>query len=127
MPNFKCIIVLICLRIDGDIDSSWAAVWSPAWIINAFILFFSYLAVSFGRRTPPEGLEAEFEDDFPERVISAIRSTLWALLQIFVTLRMDDTIEWNWALVFLPWMLLEVHTFAGALFSKLFVFRNFNI
>jgi hypothetical protein len=42
------------------------------------------------------GLEAEFRDDFPARVIFFLSTCTVILFQIFLTMRLDGDIDWSW-------------------------------
>lgn len=44
----------------------------------------------------PSGLEGEYKDDFPVRVINVVWFVANLLFQIFLTLRLDHVIHFTW-------------------------------
>lgn len=107
--------ILFCLKADGDLDSDfkWVAVFTPMWIYD---LFFLLLAISlFMDNSHSE--QNEDEENHNEsmssklslgtKVFNFLEISLFTLIQIFLTMRLDEYIEWDWFLVFIPWFLYE--------------------
>ena len=97
------------LRIDETIDWNWATVFVPLWILDGLLLL---MVVCCSGKTPDEEEEHEDGDDKKEHKgiphYGKIQMGLFLLFQIFLVLQLDMTIEWNWFVVFCPWMVMEV-------------------
>lgn len=54
-----------------------------------------------GKTRPPEGLEDEegWRDDFPRRLLDALQFSCNVLFQVFLTLKLDKTVPWDWCVV----------------------------
>eukprot|EP00814_Leptocylindrus_danicus_P001527 CAMPEP_0116020380 /NCGR_PEP_ID=MMETSP0321-20121206/9760_1 /TAXON_ID=163516 /ORGANISM="Leptocylindrus danicus var. danicus, Strain B650" /LENGTH=547 /DNA_ID=CAMNT_0003491055 /DNA_START=366 /DNA_END=2010 /DNA_ORIENTATION=+ len=104
--------ILVCLQVDEDLGSSttWCEVLIPLWIYDAF-LFLTHLNMLRAGETPrPEGMpEEEWVDPLPysKRRFIALRHILKVTFEILVALRLDDVIECDWSVVFLPLWIFE--------------------
>lgn len=85
--------ILICAKIDQDLkgvgilaDSSWAAILTPLWFLDAVFLFLFTSAKVVG---------------------ITIKFLCIIALQIFLALRWDETVSWSYAIVLIPLYLLE--------------------
>jgi len=104
--NLACFLawqILLVVRLDTGAPE-WVLVWVPAFIAEGFNLIANLLLAGLIMRIgsddpsqqPPLGL----------RVATVLNELRWwvvrTLLIIFIALRSDNDILWNWALVFLP-------------------------
>lgn len=94
--------ILICAKINQDLkdagtlsESSWAAILTPLWFLDAVFLFLFTSAKVFG-------ITAKF--------------LLIVVLQIFLVLRWDETVAWSYAIVLIPLYLLEMARIGSALY-----------
>lgn len=96
--------VLFSLMCDGSMgsDSSWVAIWTPMWIVDFVQLLSAVLYVLLS--SEPESSSSN-EEDAPtpaQRVplvdrLNYLSSTvLFALVQIFVLIRLDRVVVWSW-------------------------------
>eukprot|EP00903_Cladosiphon_okamuranus_P020638 g18948.t1 len=105
--------ILFCAKVDGDTSASWVALWTPLWIYNALGLWYFVYLVSLGKIKAPEGMEEGWTDPYPLplRVLALVKWTLLVLFQIFLTMRLDNDIDWSYAAVGSPlliWMGLQL-------------------
>ncbi|CBJ27545.1 Heat shock protein 40 like protein/ DnaJ domain containing protein [Ectocarpus siliculosus] len=105
--------ILFCAKVDGDTSASWVALWTPLWIYDALGLWYFVYLVSLGQIKAPEGMEEGWTDPFPLplRVLALVKWTLLVLFQVFLTMRLDDNIDWSYAVVgspLLAWMGLTI-------------------
>jgi len=97
--------ILICAQLDSDLDSSkWTAIWTPFWIYDGVRLYFLGYMVSLGKIHPPEGMEEGWHDPspLPLRIIAFLSFCVNITQQVFLTLKLDGNISWDWAYVLLP-------------------------
>ncbi len=99
--------VLLCLQTDQKIHIPWTAIWTPLWVLDALLLFMFWFIALLGRQAPPEGLEEGWRDDWPARLLNAVQFTCNVLFQIFLTLKLDKDVGWDWSSVFAPWLAWE--------------------
>lgn len=92
---------------DKTIHIPWTAIWTPLWVCDAFLLFILWFMVFLGRRSPAEGLEEEWRDDLPARVLNAVQLSCNVLFQVFLTLKLDKVVPWDWSRIFAPWLAWE--------------------
>lgn len=107
--------VLLCLQVDGTFgqNSSWAAVATPLWIWNAFILFYHVRIIMMGPIERPDHIpEEEWFDPLPmsKRFIGLARFLLYFLFQILAILNLDQVISLKWYIVFIPVLVVELIT-----------------
>lgn len=94
--------ILICAKIDQDLKgvgvlaaSSWAAVLTPLWFLDALFLFLFTSAKVVG---------------------ITIKFLCIIALQIFLVLKWDETVSWSYAIVLIPLYLLEVARIGSCLY-----------
>ena len=114
--------VLFSLKCDG-LNIPWTALWSPMWAVDILLLI-SIVAIFRMKSKKSKNdedstslqediIDEENDDDemdgpsFPEKVINAIVTTSFVLAQIFILMRLDENIQWNWFAVFAPWFAYE--------------------
>ena len=107
--------ILICLMVDGVLGpkASWFAVLTPLWLWNAFILFYHVRVIMMGPIPRPDGIpEEEWVDPLPmkRRYLSLARFLLVIAFEILVALRLQNIIDWNWSILFIPIYILEAVT-----------------
>lgn len=104
--------VLFSLKADGTLgkDAPWTAIWTPMWLFDLFILAasFSMILTSEVKETNEDGEEVVTEKiPLSERVSNVVLTSMFVLIQIFVTMKLDRSICWNWFAVFAPWFVYE--------------------
>ena len=94
--------ILICAKINQDLkdagvlsESSWAAILTPLWFLDAVFLFLFTSAKVFG---------------------ITVKFLLLVVLQIFLVLRWDEIVAWSYAIVLIPLYLLEGVRIGSALY-----------
>ncbi|KNC96333.1 uncharacterized protein SPPG_08236 [Spizellomyces punctatus DAOM BR117] len=116
----------ISVRADNKVFWSWGVVFIPLFIVDLFLLF-ALLSTRSTKQTPEDEEEDGFTEDrtanFERReqrekkkklkassnsLVRWCYFGLFLLFQIFLVLRLDDTVDWNWAIVFIPWFLMEI-------------------
>jgi len=128
---FILIQVFILIKLDGDISWSWFIVFSP-WILYEFVISIPLIPLAFFSRIPlyrdeesnenllskdysntsneeqyNQNLKAE--NDYFEKILEKMRSrktiiisSLRCWFAIFLALKLDSDIIWNWGIIFLP-------------------------
>lgn len=111
--------ILFCSKVDGELSASWVALWTPLWVYNALGLYYYLYLVSLGKMKAPEGMEEQWTDSFPlhMRVLGLVKWILVVLFQIFLTMRLDDDIDWTWAAVGSPLLVLMGLQLVGHLYE----------
>jgi hypothetical protein len=104
--------VVVCLHVDGVFgnDASWMATLVPLWIGNLFVLFYHSRVIMMPNLQKPDNvLPEEWVDPFPmnQRIFSLARFLLVLSFELLVALKLDDILEWKWAVVFTPLFLWE--------------------
>jgi len=84
--------IFIGIKVDGLVDWNWASVFSPIWIFSIIGCFASCCLVYATRKA----------------LLHVSKFLLLVLFFIFLVLRLDETIEWKWVLVFIPLYILEI-------------------
>mmetsp|Transcript_10096 Transcript_10096/g.21401 ORF Transcript_10096/g.21401 Transcript_10096/m.21401 type:complete len:649 (-) Transcript_10096:1146-3092(-) len=107
--------ILICLMADGILgpNASWFAVLTPLWTWDAFILFYHTRVIMMGPIHKPDNIpDEEWVDPLPmkRRYVSLARFLLVIVFEIFVALRLQNVIEWKWAVMFIPIYVWEATT-----------------
>ena len=104
--------ILICLKIDGDIDTSWISIWFPLWIFDCFLII-----DGFGSLLMPSEKEVDDEGNLPPPISFEDRLGagcmlclyfLFVIFQVLLTSKMDGSIKRDWFVVFVPWFLWEI-------------------
>ena len=108
--------ILICLQVDGVFgeNSSWAAIATPLWFWNAFMLFYHVRIIMMGPIEKPDHIPAEeWIDPLPmsRRYINVARFSLFFVFQVLAVLNLDGVISLKWTIVFIPIFILEAFTF----------------
>jgi hypothetical protein len=117
--------VLFSLKADGTLghNAPWTAIWTPMWIFDLFVLGASFymFCVSEVKETNEEGEEV-VTDTIPlsERLSNIVLTSMFVLLQIFITMRLDRSVRWNWFAVFSPWFVYEAVAILGLLYPAFF-------
>lgn len=116
--------ILIGLKCDNRISAPWIMVWIPAWVLNLMFLISALLLFtvpSKGTKVRRTGSMTEnmIDDDddadadsievpFIVKISTLVRTILFILIQVFILMKLDEDITFNWGIVFLPWILYEV-------------------
>lgn len=125
--------VLFSLKCDG-LNIPWTALWTPMWIVD-FIWLCSVVVVCKMKGKKDKNSESnnasleqdmmEDENDeyggegptFHEKVFNFISTITFVLAQIFILMRLDENIKWNWFAVFAPWFIYEANNVLAILIS----------
>lgn len=109
--------ILFALKCDGTVgdDVKWVALWTPMWIVDAFLLF-SAVMMLFDDGSVPAANEEEEGDEptTPEKIplsvklVNLISTLCLVLIQIFLMIKLDNYVDWSWFIVFIPWFIREV-------------------
>ncbi|CAM9405169.1 unnamed protein product, partial [Ectocarpus fasciculatus] len=97
--------ILFSLKCDGTITAPWMAIWTPMWLVDAVLFIVVCLSIVMnGHGKDQEGNREEEElDKWTTQLLLLLQTTFFILIQFFVFLRLDETIEWSWFAVFIPW------------------------
>ena len=107
--------ILVCLQVDGVFgeNSSWAAIATPLWFWNAFMLFYHVRIIMMGPIQKPDHVPAEeWIDPLPmsKRYVNLVRFSLFFVFQVLAVLNLDGIIALKWSMVFIPVFILEAFT-----------------
>lgn len=104
--------ILICLKIDGDLNATWAEVLIPLFVFDFFLI-----VDGFGGLCMPNPTEVDDDGNLPEQITLSDRLKascqlviyiLFIAFQALLVQKMDgDADSLNWNVVFLPWYLWE--------------------
>ena len=96
---FACLLLiplLICLRAENDMNSTWAQAWIPLWCLDVVIL----IGLIISSRKESEEQRSKLE---------ALYMFLILLVnQIVLVLYLDDHIQSSYVYMFIPWMCFEI-------------------
>lgn len=127
-------VLFVGLKIEGDFDDSWMAVFAPLLIIQAHSVLKVFLGIAFVfrerlQRRKTQSPEEE-EQDIPIGTLVvltskvAINTALRAMAVIFIPLRLDDDVDWTWRTVLIPVWLLLIGFALGQLLDAYFVYST---
>ena len=135
-----CLVVfplLLCLKADGTIGCTWAALWTPVWLADALMLVLA--CVSFCFNDLSSRIAKDFESvqwltaflsvqmqpdsSFQSKAVQLVKTLLFCTLQVLVICKLDGVdlttattpTEWKWFTIAVPWILFELLTFAHLL------------
>ena len=124
--------VLFSLKCDG-LNIPWTALWTPMWIIDLILLFSIVVVCRMkGKKDKSNDSNTSLEQDmmedennedegegpsFHEKIFNFISTIAFVLTQIFILMRLDENIQWNWFAVFAPWFIYEANNVLAILFS----------
>jgi len=117
--------ILLCLKMNGQITIPFVRVWIPLWILQSIMLWNSldnvydgmqFLhkqrtkmqkhdeenSVDHASQSDDELEEAMREFTMHERIKELVSDIFFVLIQIFFTLGLDKTIDWNWFVIIIP-------------------------
>ncbi|TPX56279.1 hypothetical protein PhCBS80983_g04670 [Powellomyces hirtus] len=116
----------VSVRADDKVSWSWGAVTIPLFIFDACLLLGLWIISRKGgdeeHDDEQDHNEGETTQQRRQRQTRKRRKAsgdaflkwiLFLLFQIFVVIRLDDSVSWNWAIVFIPWFLLEAMSFVS--------------
>jgi hypothetical protein len=100
--------VLVSMKCDGRLEksASWMLIWTPMWFVN--LLLFIVAVLSFPDFVNEKGESIELKDT-PAliKIFHVVLLILVTLVQVFLLLKLDNLIDWNWFAVFSPWLANE--------------------
>lgn len=111
--------VLFSMKCDGSLPQTvtWSALWTPMWLIDMILLIRCFLVFIFTKSSQENSNDANADDEdidelpyvpLVDKLRDFISTSLFILIQIFVSLRLDSVIVWNWLIVFIPWYFYEL-------------------
>lgn len=110
IPSFFLLSILLSLKCDGHLRLiPWAVVWTPMWLadIGGVILA---AKLFFDRGKKESGIEDSSENVmtrlFPD-LIAMVSTILFVLTQVFICLKLDAHMNWDWFTVLSPWLAHE--------------------
>jgi Transmembrane Fragile-X-F protein len=110
IPSFFLLSILLSLKCDGNLRFiPWGVVWTPMWLIDiggiilAVKLFFDHGRNEIETVESSEIGRTTFFPDF----IATISTILFVLTQVFICLKLDAQISWDWFRVLSPWLAHE--------------------
>ncbi|KAL0080734.1 hypothetical protein J3Q64DRAFT_1705904 [Phycomyces blakesleeanus] len=156
---FIIFFAFLTVRIDGITQWGWAVVWIPLWIIDVIGCFVSFQQVLRGfSKAEDDEDDSEYDQDDEERrerrrhsseesqdgerkkasrrrirvMGRLLHFVYWLLLvifQVFIVVRLDNTVDWSAAAVFAPYFALEgIHFLLNSfeLFMAVLAYRRMN-
>jgi hypothetical protein len=104
--------ILFSLKCDGRLDAPWMAIWTPMWLLDAVMLIVVTLTIVYTRASGDDEENGKDEiDELSKRwymqLLMFVQTAAYILIQVFVFLRLDETITWSWFVVFIPWYAYE--------------------
>lgn len=106
--------ILFALEVDGDIDVSFTAIFTPLWLVYLIMFIVITFEVARGKSVRPEDLpeDEEWFDDHPlvERQIGLLAFLLFVLFQIMIVSKLDGGFDSDdsWVMIMLPYYLFEI-------------------
>lgn len=102
--------ILFSLKCDGTISAPWMAIWTPMWLVDAIMLILVCISIvmSGHGKDEEEDQKVVEQEKWTTQLLLFLQTCVFILVQFFVFLRLDKTIQWSWFVVFIPWYLFEV-------------------
>jgi hypothetical protein len=119
--------VLFSLKCDGNLSASWMEMWIPMFVIDGLLLIQAgYLctlsSVDKEEEKRKENNNLTDDDDNEEnnedsyeipvplslKVYNFLSTISFILAQVFILLRFDNEIDWDYFIVFIPWYAYEI-------------------
>ena len=105
--------ILFVLKCDGTLGSEgpWVAIWAPMWAMDIIFLVIACLVFQGTKNDVDENGEPIEVLEKPStllKITNMVVTITFILLQIFILMRLDGYIQWNWFAVFSPWFLYEL-------------------
>jgi Transmembrane Fragile-X-F protein len=100
--------ILVSMKCDGRLENSasWMLIWTPMWFVNLLLLIVAVL--SFPDFVNEKGESIELKDTpVVIKIFHVVLLILVMLVQVFLFLKLDNVIDWNWFAVFSPWLARE--------------------
>ena len=99
--------ILVCLQVDQKFgpDLSWIWILTPLWLWDIAITLYHARIITMGQLQKPDNIpDDEWIDPLPmsRRLLSLFRFLLIVIFEFLLALRLDDTLYYGWAIVFLP-------------------------
>ncbi|KAJ3218675.1 hypothetical protein HK099_004963 [Clydaea vesicula] len=105
----------ISVKVDGKVDWPWPVVFIPAFIADLIVLSLVWVL----SKSPEKNHEdREHPDDEPlddikknsffQRISILSYFLAFALFQVLISLRLQEVVTSSWALVFIPWWIMEL-------------------
>ncbi|OQR85132.1 hypothetical protein THRCLA_10775 [Thraustotheca clavata] len=96
-----------CIRADKDVDWSWAVTFIPLWILDGLYVCWTGCSMAAGD-------EARDNDSPPipwlrflTKCVSFFHIVLFIVLQIFVAMKLQGSVDWSCGIVLVPLYILE--------------------
>lgn len=120
-------LVFVCLKVDRSVSWTWSVVFIPLWIVNAMALWITFYRLRHYDPKKNEEINRTFDQEEATEVdgllggggkrkqqhrinqfIPFINCCLIVLFQVGVVLRLDNTIHWSSAIIFIPFYAYEL-------------------
>lgn len=102
--------ILFSLKCDQTLGKSvpWLAIWTPMWVVDAFLLISAVgTCISTHVTTTEDGEVIDETIPFHDKFVNFVSTVLFILLQIFILIRLDKRAQWSWFGAFGPWFVYE--------------------
>lgn len=100
--------ILFSLKCDGTLGKSapWVAIWTPMWLVDIIAFIIAVLLfMDKQEKTNDDGDVIEHETTpMSVKLINMATTIFFILTQVFLFMRLDSYINWNWFAVFSPWL-----------------------
>lgn len=111
--------ILFSMKCDGSLGKSvsWMLVWTPMWFVDLLLLII--VAISFSEFVNIEGESIELKNTpVFVKIFNAVHLASIVLFQVLLFLQLDKVIDWNWFLVFSPWLFYEMVLFVKYIYAN---------
>ena len=103
--------VLFSLKCDGTLgkNAPWVAIWTPMWLVDLCALMLATLLFVDQQEKVDENGDPIPHESTPliTKILNMTTTILFILIQVFLFMRLDGYINWNWFAIFSPWLAYE--------------------
>lgn len=100
--------ILFSLKCDDRISAPWMAIWTPMWLVDAIVIILVCLSIVMsGHVKDQDHDDKEEKPSWTTQLLLFLQTCTFIIIQLFVFLRLDKAIKWNWFTVFAPWYIFE--------------------
>ena len=100
--------ILFAMKCDGSLEksASWVLIWTPMWFVNLLLLILA--VISFPDFVNGKGESIELKDTpVLVKTFNVVHMVSFPLFQVFLFIKLDNVIDWNWFAVFSPLLFCE--------------------
>jgi hypothetical protein len=110
--------IFLALQLDVPLNWNWALVAIPIWIVDVFVALI-IISILRGTSKTTTSTEEDRDGDFSHRESHILGMSIWEkgativwflsilAFEIFLVLRLNHQIIWNWAFIFIPYWIVE--------------------